>query len=73
MVAGFISGYLNTGKYDYALKLGAASGSATAFSYDLAKREYIDKLVNEISVRSFKILKIYRKVINIYENYRFIR
>ncbi|EQG75191.1 putative 1-phosphofructokinase [Clostridioides difficile DA00165] len=68
MVAGFISGYLNTGKYDYALKLGAASGSATAFSYDLAKREYIDKLVNEISVKS-----LYRKVINIYENYRFIR
>ncbi|HBI8338322.1 TPA: 1-phosphofructokinase, partial [Clostridioides difficile] len=53
MVAGFISGYLNTGKYDYALKLGAASGSATAFSYDLAKREYIDKLVNEISVKKF--------------------
>ncbi|HGM1125134.1 TPA: 1-phosphofructokinase [Clostridioides difficile] len=53
MVAGFISGYLNTGKYDYALKLGAASGSATAFSYDLAKREYIDKLVNEISVKQF--------------------
>ncbi|HAU5070823.1 TPA: 1-phosphofructokinase [Clostridioides difficile] len=53
MVAGFISGYLNAGKYDYALKLGAASGSATAFSYDLAKREYIDKLVNEISVKQF--------------------
>ena len=53
MVAGFISGYLNTGKYDYALKLGATSGSATAFSYDLAKREYIDKLVNEISVKKF--------------------
>lgn len=53
MVAGFISGYLNTGKYDYALKLGAASGSATAFSYDLAKREYIDELVNEISVNRF--------------------
>ncbi|MCC0781703.1 1-phosphofructokinase [Clostridioides sp. ES-S-0108-01] len=53
MVAGFISGYLNTGKYDYALKLGTASGSATAFSYDLTKREYIDKLVNEISVNKF--------------------
>ncbi|MCC0696062.1 1-phosphofructokinase [Clostridioides sp. ES-S-0048-02] len=53
MVAGFISGYLSTGEYDYALKLGAASGSATAFSYDLAERKYIDKLVNEISVKRF--------------------
>ncbi|MCC0765028.1 1-phosphofructokinase [Clostridioides sp. ES-S-0006-03] len=53
MVAGFISGYLSTGEYDYALKLGAASGSATAFSYDLAERKYIDKLVNEVSVKRF--------------------
>ncbi|MCC0634008.1 Tagatose-6-phosphate kinase [Clostridioides difficile] len=53
MVAGFISGYLSTGEYDYALKLGAASGSATAFSYDLAERKCIDKLVNEISVKRF--------------------
>ncbi|MGO1044334.1 1-phosphofructokinase [Clostridioides difficile] len=53
MVAGFISGYLSTGEYDYALKLGAASGSATAFSYDLAERKYIDKLVDEITVKRF--------------------
>ena len=32
MVAGFIAGYLNTNKYEEALKLGAACGSATAFS-----------------------------------------
>ena len=32
MVAGFLAGYLQTGDYGYALKLGVAAGSATAFS-----------------------------------------
>ena len=50
MVAGFISAYINTNSYEEALKLGAASGSATAFSSDLANRELIDKLTNEIKV-----------------------
>ena len=31
MVAGFLAGYLKTGDYDYALRLGTASGGATAF------------------------------------------
>ena len=35
MVAGFIAGYLNTNSYSEGLKLGAASGGATAFSYDI--------------------------------------
>ncbi len=50
MVAGFIAGYLNTNKYEEALRLGAACGSATAFSNDLATKEYIYRLVNEINV-----------------------
>ena len=50
MVAGFVCGYLNTNSYEEALKLGAASGSATAFSSDLAERELIDKLVNHINI-----------------------
>ncbi|WP_235070247.1 1-phosphofructokinase [Turicibacter sp. TJ11] len=50
MVAGFIAGYQKTGRYDEALRLGAASGSATAFSSDVATREYIDQLVSEIHV-----------------------
>lgn len=50
MVAGFVCGYLNTNSYEEALKLGAASGSATAFSSDLAEREFIDKLVNHINI-----------------------
>ena len=54
MVAGFIAGYLNTNKYEEALKLGAACGSATAFSNDLATKDYIDRLVNEIEVKNIK-------------------
>ena len=37
-----------------ALKLGAACGSATAFSNDLATKDYIDRLVNEIEVKNIK-------------------
>lgn len=50
MVAGFICGYVNTNSYEEALKLGAASGSATAFSSDLAEREFIYELLKEIKV-----------------------
>ncbi len=48
MVAGFLAGYLKTGSYEQALKLGTASGSATAFSEGLAKREYIDELLKTL-------------------------
>lgn len=54
MVAGFVSGYLKTGSYEEALRLGAASGGATAFSSDLATREFIDKLVKEIKVEKIR-------------------
>ncbi|WP_455540136.1 1-phosphofructokinase [Terrisporobacter sp.] len=50
MVAGFVSGYLSSNSYKEALRLGTASGSATAFSSDLATREFIDKLIKEINV-----------------------
>ena len=45
MVAGFVAGYLKTGSYDDALRLGTACGSATAFSLGLAKREEIEALL----------------------------
>lgn len=48
MVAGFLAGWLQTGNYDCALKLGTAAGSATAFSLGLADREHIEKLLNTI-------------------------
>ena len=50
MVAGFISGYLKTSSYEEALRLGAASGSATAFSSDLASKDFIDELIKEINI-----------------------
>ena len=45
MVAGFLAGYLETGDYSYALKLGTATGSATAFSIGLASKPDIDALL----------------------------
>ena len=45
MVAGFIAGWLQTGDYDYALRLGIAAGSATAFSLGLADKAAIDALL----------------------------
>ena len=45
MVAGFIAGYIKTGDYDYALKLGSACGNATSFLPGLATREKIDELL----------------------------
>lgn len=48
MVAGFLAGYLETGDYSYALKLGTVAGSATAFSLGLADRNHIDKLMQQL-------------------------
>lgn len=45
MLAGFISGYTEKGDYNYALRLGAAAGGATAFCDDLADGESIFKLL----------------------------
>lgn len=45
MVAGFLAGWLSRSDYDYAHRLGAAAGSATAFSDTLATKEQIDALL----------------------------
>lgn len=49
MVAGFLAGYLEQKNYDYALKLGSAAGSATAFCEDLADGEQIMRQYQELS------------------------
>lgn len=48
MVAGFVAGWMQTKDYAYALRLGTACGSATAFSLGLATKEKIETLLNEI-------------------------
>ena len=47
MVAGFIAGS-EKGDYEYALKLGTATGGATAFSEGLAKKEDIFTLLKQL-------------------------
>ena len=50
MVAGFIAGYLETGDYGEALKMGACAGSASAFSEELATREEVENLMETIKI-----------------------
>lgn len=45
MVAGFIAGYINTGDYAEAFKMGVCTGSASAFSEELATKEEVLELL----------------------------
>ena len=45
MVAGFVAGWMQTRSYSFALRLGTACGSATAFSLGLATKADIDALL----------------------------
>lgn len=49
MLAGFLAGLEKTGDYRYALVLGTASGSATAFSGGLAEKHEISELFAKIN------------------------
>lgn len=49
MLAGFLAGLEKTGDYNYALMLGTASGSATAFSGGLAEKSEIIELFSKIN------------------------
>lgn len=48
MVAGFLTGYLQSGSFEQALRMGAATGSATAFSDGLATRETVEGLLRQM-------------------------
>lgn len=48
MVAGFLAGYLEKREYEYAFKMGVATGSASAFSKQLAKKEEVLQLLKTI-------------------------
>ena len=52
MVAGFVAGYMEKNDYQYALDLGSAAGSATAFSPGLAKRQQIDECMSELRAKA---------------------
>lgn len=49
MVAGFIAGYKQHGDFEQAFKIGIATGSASAFSMNLATAEEVDNLLKEIN------------------------
>lgn len=48
MVAGFCAGYLEKDDYKYALRMGTAAGSASAFSESLATKQEVIDLLNKI-------------------------
>ena len=49
MVAGFIAGYEKNGDFEQAFKMGIATGSASAFSMNLATAEEVVNLLKEIN------------------------
>ena len=48
MVAGFMAGYMEKQDYQYAFHMGIAAGSASAFSENLATREEIEAVYQQI-------------------------
>lgn len=48
MVAGFVAGWIEKQDYEYAFHMGVASGSASAFSEDLATKEEIINVYNQV-------------------------
>lgn len=46
MVAGFLAGYLEQGSYEYAFTMGLCTGSASAFSRELATRQEVEILMS---------------------------
>lgn len=51
MIAGFTGEYMQSKDPIQAFKMGIASGSATAFSDDLAKKQDIHSLLNQIEIK----------------------
>lgn len=49
MVAGFLAGYLEYGTYEKAFQMGVCTGSASAFSEELATRDEVLKLLEEVT------------------------
>lgn len=50
MVAGFLTGFLTTGKYEEAFYMGIATGSASAFSERLATKSEVEEILKQIKI-----------------------
>ena len=50
MVAGFLAGYLRTNSYEEAFRMGIATGSASAFSENLATRAEVEALLGKVMI-----------------------
>ncbi len=48
MVAGFLNGFLTTGKYEEAFYMGIATGSASAFSERLATKPEVEEILKQL-------------------------
>lgn len=48
MVAGFVAGYMENPDYKYAFRMGIAAGSASAFSENLATRQEIEAVYEQV-------------------------
>ena len=48
MVAGFLTGYLTTGNYGEAFRMGIATGSASAFSERLATKPEVEEILKKL-------------------------
>ena len=51
LVAGFIGKWDQTKDIQKAFQYGVASGSATAFNYDLAEKEHIEALLPQVEIQ----------------------
>ena len=49
MVAGFITGFINTASYEEALKMGLCAGTASASLEELATKEDVEKILKQFS------------------------
>ena len=54
MVAGFLAGYLRTNSYEEAFRMGIATGSASAFSENLATRAEVEALLGNVVINKME-------------------
>ncbi len=55
MVAGFLAGYLHSGSYEEAFYMGVCTGSASAFSDNLATKEEVGELLKQFNREAYII------------------